>query len=252
MTNPTQFTASRNGGVVFDEDGSLDPTLKFLLSAVLVLAVGKMIWEWLTEDVSRWITDDVWGLITGHPWWTGLAVAGGLAALIALGAILAFRSGASVYAGYDDACAAQSDDVGEPEGLTFRMRELAAMSATGFEQACADLLTRDGFLRPVRVGGAGDLGVDVSARDGEGRLLILQCKQYQNPVGSGHVQKFNGTARPHHGADIPVMVALNGFTQPAVDFAQHHRLILVGRSELKKWAHGQHLYDVIGLENAAL
>ncbi|MFI1133983.1 restriction endonuclease [Streptomyces althioticus] len=64
----------------------------------------------------------------------------------------------------------------------------------------------------LRVGDAGNLGVDVTAHDDEDRLLILQCKQYRNPVGSGHVQKFNGTARPHHGADIPIMIALNGFT----------------------------------------
>ncbi|MER7720736.1 restriction endonuclease [Streptomyces flaveolus] len=235
---------------MFDEDGSLDPTLKFLLYAVLALAAGKMIWEWLTEDVSRWITDDLWGLIADHPWWTGVAVAGGLTALLLLGALLPSPAGTSAYVS-PEAATAHIDGVVEPEVLTFRMRELEAMSATGFEQACADLLARDGFRHPLRVGGAGDLGVDVTARDDEDRLLILQCKQYRSPVGSGHVQKFNGTARPHHGADIPVMIALNGFTQPAVDFAQHHRLILVGRSELKKWAHGRHLYDVIGLQDTA-
>ncbi|MGP3737500.1 restriction endonuclease (plasmid) [Streptomyces sp. GDS52] len=219
---------------MFDEDGSLDPTLKFLLYAVIALAVGKMIWEWLTEDVSRLITKDLWGLIADHPWWTGLVVAGGLTVLILLGAILSSGPGTSIYVSPDDASTAQAGGVVEPEVLTFRMKQLAAMTATGFEQACADLLARDGFRRPLRVGGAGDLGVDVTAHDDEDRLLILQCKQYQNPVGSGHVQKFNGTARPHHGADIPIMIALKGFTQPAIDFARHHRLILVGRPELKK------------------
>ncbi|MFC9285720.1 restriction endonuclease [Streptomyces sp. NPDC057052] len=237
---------------MFDEDGSLDPTLKFLLYTVIALAVGKMIWEWLTEDLSRLITEDLWGLIADHPWLTGLVLAGGLTMLILLGTILSSRPGTSMYVSPDDASAAQVGNVVEPEVLTFRMKQLAALTATGFEQACADLLVRDGFRRPLRVGGAGDLGVDVTARDDEDRLLILQCKQYQNPVGSGHVQKFNGTARPHHGADIPIMIAFNGFTQPAIDFARHHRLILVGRPELKKWAHGQHLYDVIGIQNATL
>ncbi|MFD0440656.1 hypothetical protein [Streptomyces chartreusis] len=43
------------------------------------------------------------------------------------------------------------------------------------------------------------------------------------------------------------MIALNGFTQPAIDFAQHHQLSLVGRPESKRWAHGEHLYDVLGI-----
>ncbi|MFE7566098.1 restriction endonuclease [Streptomyces sp. NPDC057539] len=235
---------------MFDEDGSLDPLLKFLLYSVLALAIGKMLWEWLTEDVSRWITVDLWGLIGDHPWWTAFILTGGLLVFLMLVRLVAFVSGASAYVGRQDTFVAPGDDVAGADVLTFRMKELSSMSATGFEQACSDLLARDGFRSPRRVGGAGDLGVDVIARDGEDRLLILQCKQYQNPVGSGHVQKFNGTARPHHGADLPIMIALNGFTQPAINFAQHHQLILMGRSELKQWAHGQHLYNVLGVQSA--
>ncbi|MFD8381717.1 restriction endonuclease [Streptomyces sp. NPDC059679] len=234
---------------MFDEDGSLDPTLKLLLYAVLTLAAGKMLWEWLTEDVTRWITVDLWGLIADHPWWTSLIAASGLLVLLLLGKLLSFLLDADIYVGPDDTFADTPDYSADPDVLTFKMKQLSAMSATGFEQACADLLARDGFRSPRRVGGAGDLGVDVTARDDEDRLLVLQCKQYQNPVGSGHVQKFNGTARVHHGADLPIMIALNSFTQPAADFAQHHQLILMGRPELKKWAHGQHLYDVLGIQS---
>ncbi|MDN3260866.1 restriction endonuclease [Streptomyces sp. CSDS2] len=238
---------------MFNEDGSLDPLLKFLLYAVLALAIGKMLWEWLTEDVGRWITVDLWGLIAAHPWWTGIIVISALVSLLLLAKLLSFLPGASTYPYVDsdeDYASTAPGETVDPDVLTFKMKQLAAMSATGFEQACADLLARDGFRGTRRVGGAGDLGVDVTARDDDGRLLILQCKQYQNPVGSGHVQQFNGTARLHHGADLPIMIGLNGFTQPAVDFAQHHQLILMGRPELKRWAHGQHLYDVLGIENS--
>ncbi|MEU9028995.1 restriction endonuclease [Streptomyces sp. NPDC048383] len=236
---------------MFDEDGSLDPLLKFLLYAVLALATGKMLWEWLTQDVSRWITVDLWGLIADHPWWTGFITAGALTTLILLAKLLAFLFGAGTYAyiGHEDEeyVSAAPDDAVDPDVLTFKMKQLAAMSATGFEQACADLLARDGFCGSRRVGGGGDLGVDVSARDHDDRLLILQCKQHKAPVGSGHLQKFNGTARLHHGADVPIMIGLNGVTQPAIDFAAHHDLILMGRPELKQWAHGRHLYDVLGI-----
>ncbi|MER5549837.1 restriction endonuclease [Streptomyces sp. NPDC002589] len=235
--------------MVFDEDGSLDPFLKFLLYAVLALAIGKMLWQWLTEDVSRWITVDLWNLMAEHPWWTGLTVIGALALLMLVGKVVSFFFGAHTYVGSYDGFVATSDDEPDPDVLTFTMKQLSAMSPTGFEQACTDLLARDGFCGPRRVGGAGDLGVDVTARDHEDRLLILQCKQYTNPVGSGHMQKFNGTARPHHRADLPIMIALNGFTDPAIQFAQHHQLILMGRPELKRWAHGQHLYDVLGIQS---
>lgn len=177
---------------MFDGDGSLDPLLEFLLYSVLALAT-----EWITEDVSRWITVDLWGVITGHPWWTAIIVAGGLLVFLMLGLLVAFVSDTSsaVHAGLQDTLIAP-DAVAGPDMLTFRMKELSSMSATGFEQACSDLLTRDGFLSPRRVGGAGGLGVDVTARDRDRRLLILQCRQYQSLVRSGHVQKFNGTARP--------------------------------------------------------
>lgn len=86
--------------------------------------------------------------------------------------------------------------------------------------------------------------MDVTARNPDDPPLILQCKQ-QSPVGPVHVQNFNGTAHLHHGADVPIAIGLNGFTQPAIDFAAHHDLILMGRPELKTWAHGQHLYAVL-------
>ncbi|WP_405625955.1 restriction endonuclease [Streptomyces sp. NBC_00016] len=225
---------------MFDEDGTLDPLLKFLLYAVITLAVGKMLWEWLAEDVGQRITGDLWGLIADQ-----------LPVLLLLVRILSFLFGANTYADADDMFVAPSGDAIEADVLTFKMKQLSSMSATGFEQACTDLLARDGFRRPRRVGGAGDLGVDITARDDEDRLLIVLCKQYQSPVGSGHLQEFNGTARPHHGADLPIMIALNGFTQPAIDFAQHHQLILMGRPELKRWAHGEYLYDVLGIQSTA-
>ncbi|WP_318036758.1 restriction endonuclease [Streptomyces chengmaiensis] len=70
------------------------------------------------------------------------------------------------------------------------------------------------------------------------------------PVGSGALQKFNGTARPEHGADVAVIVALNGFTKPATEFAERHDIVLIGRPELKRWAHGEHLYAVVGEQHS--
>ncbi|MFJ9590547.1 restriction endonuclease [Streptomyces acidicola] len=228
---------------MFDEDGSLDPFLKFLLCAVVLLGVAKTLWAWLTDDVARWFSVDVWHWITGFPWWSGLSV-GALLALV----MLIRRASADGGVVYAEPYEPVEDP--EPVVLTYRMKQLSAMTPTGFEHACAEMLARDGFHRPLRVGGAGDLGADVVAYDDENRKLVLQCKKYARPVGSKEVQRFNGTARPEHGADLALIIGLNGFTQPAIDFAQRHNLTLIGRHELKRWAHGEHLYSVLTQQNS--
>ncbi|MGW2541001.1 restriction endonuclease [Kitasatospora sp. NPDC001574] len=81
--------------------------------------------------------------------------------------------------------------------------------------------------------------------------------QHARPVGSRDVRTFNGTARPEHHADAPVMIGLNDFTRDARAFAARHDLVLdldlvlvldldldldlVNRQILHDWAQG---YDV--------
>ncbi|MCX5215744.1 restriction endonuclease [Kitasatospora sp. NBC_00240] len=102
-----------------------------------------------------------------------------------------------------------------------------------------------GFTRVEHSGRRGDLGADVIAYDHLGRKVVVQCKHYAKPVGSPDVQMFNGTARPVHHAEVPVMVGLNGFTAHARALGDHQDLALVGRRTLKRWAHGAHLYDAL-------
>jgi restriction system protein len=215
----------------------------FVLCLILAVAIAKDAWHWVSVDVRGWFSVDVWGWLIGHPWWGSLIILGSLVLL----SFVVFSDRTvdvdSVDTGdetYDDEPANSA-----PQVLTFRMKQLAAMTADGFEQACADLLARDGFRRARRVGGSGDLGADVVAWDDDGRKIVLQCKQYGGTVGSEAVQRFNGTAVPEHRADMAVIVALNGFTRPGAEFALRHGITLVGRPELKRWAHGEHLYEAI-------
>ncbi|WP_274563711.1 restriction endonuclease [Streptomyces spiramyceticus] len=228
---------------MFDEDGRLDPFLKTLLCGVFALALGKMLWTWLTGTAVAWMLNGPWAWLTDHPWWAALIGAGLLVVLVGTArvvlVVLGFTGG---YTGPSPAAPLSTEPEPAGDGVTFRMRELAAMSPTEFEEACAQLLVRDGFTDVRRVGGAGDLGADVRALDGDGDLVIIQCKRYRARVTSGHVQQFNGTARPHHGADVAIMIGLAGFTEPAATFARQHNITVLGRDEIKKWAHGTHLY----------
>ncbi|WP_308311055.1 restriction endonuclease [Streptomyces sp. GbtcB6] len=55
---------------------------------------------------------------------------------------------------------------------------------------------------------------------------------------STNVQTFNGTARPEHPADVPVMITNGSFSEPAREFARDHAIHLVGSRELERWASG--------------
>ncbi|MFF4383635.1 restriction endonuclease [Kitasatospora sp. NPDC001547] len=132
--------------------------------------------------------------------------------------------------------------------LDHTLEAFEAATPTRFEEMCRELLERDGFIDAVRVGGARDLGADVVAVDGLGRRVVLQCKRYATPLGSEAFQRFNGTARPIHGAAVPVVVALNGFTEPAAAFATRQHLHLVDRERLARWGAGQHLYQVLDID----
>ncbi len=78
-----------------------------------------------------------------------------------------------------------------------------------------------------------------------GWRAVPQRKQYPALVTLEAVQRFNGTARPVHGTAVLVVVALNGFTDPAAAFATKQRLHLVDRERRARWGAGQHLCDVL-------
>ena len=109
------------------------------------------------------------------------------------------------------------------------LRHLLAGTPTEFEETVAGLMRREGFRQVVRVGGAGDLTVDVTARDRAGRLVIVQCKRYlpTRQVGSKELQTFIGMLTIHHRADYGLYVTTSGFTGPAVTLAGQHDITLV-------------------------
>ncbi|MFG2978390.1 restriction endonuclease [Streptomyces sp. NPDC048331] len=91
------------------------------------------------------------------------------------------------------------------------------------------------------MGGANDLGAHVVGHLPHGRKLVVQCKRYAKyrTVGSPDLQKFNGTARSEHGADVPLFVASCKFTEQARSFAARHGLVLVDVALLGFWNTGR-------------
>ncbi|WP_425385638.1 restriction endonuclease [Streptomyces marokkonensis] len=116
-----------------------------------------------------------------------------------------------------------------------------ALSPEEFEEAIAALCARDGCSQVQVVGGAGDLGADVTAVCPEGRRLVIQCKRYgdDNKVGSQDLQRFGGTCFTVHEADVALVVTTSDFTEPAEGYAAQCGILCVARDALLAWSDGR-------------
>ncbi|MFD6108117.1 restriction endonuclease, partial [Nocardia salmonicida] len=116
----------------------------------------------------------------------------------------------------------------------------------GFEQLTARVMKRDG-LKILRCGGgARDHGADIIALTPCGRRIVVQCKlRHGKPIGPDVVYQVNGTARPYHNADIPVIVTTTTFSAQATEFAKSQDIHLIDARRFRMWATwGERLLDV--------
>ncbi|QNS02779.1 restriction endonuclease [Streptomyces xanthii] len=130
------------------------------------------------------------------------------------------------------------------------MTEVDALSWQEFEQYVAELCRRDGCTKVVVSGKSGDLGADVVGRLPDGRKLVVQCKKYapDRSVSSQDMQKFVGTARPEHGADVALFVTTcRTFTKAAQGLASRQDVVALHRDLLGAWVKGAHLDTLIPL-----
>ncbi|MGW0658959.1 restriction endonuclease [Streptodolium elevatio] len=140
-------------------------------------------------------------------------------------------------------------DAARRRRITRSLAAVDAMDGPAFERHVAALCERDG-CRQVQVnGGAGDLGADVTGRLPDGRFMVIQCKRYapDRSVGSPDMQRFVGTARPVHNAQVAILVASCRFTGPARDLAHTQRIAPVDRDLLGLWMNGTPLRSIIAM-----
>ncbi|MET9434926.1 restriction endonuclease [Streptomyces sp. NPDC006551] len=141
---------------------------------------------------------------------------------------------------HEDVLASESTTEVETVLPRFEADEYVAMDPDTFEQAVAALCARDGCLDVQVVGGAGDLGADVTATTPDGRHLVIQCKRYGpvNKVGSQDVQRFGGTCFAVHDASVAAVVTTGEFTQPATEYAEQCGIQCFDHEALVAWTEG--------------
>ncbi len=96
---------------------------------------------------------------------------------------------------------------------------------TEFEWHVVNMLKSLDYRAVDRVGGAGDNGIDIVAKDKRGQTFLVQCKCFStgNRVGSVDVQKLLG-AVVHHGADGGIFVTTSTYTPAAIELARSGRV----------------------------
>ncbi|MGY0062196.1 restriction endonuclease [Streptomyces sp. LZ34] len=175
------------------------------------------------------------------------AVGVGCAALLGGGGWWLLRAHRSAVAG-DHAWQAEE----ERKARALAMSDVDAMTWQRFERYVADLCRRDGCAQVLVSGKSGDLGADVVGLMPDGRRLVIQCKHYapHRTVGSGEMQKFLGTAKAEHGADVAVYVATCNFTREAQRLAVKHGIFAMHRDLLGAWVRGATLGSLLPLNGA--
>ncbi len=138
----------------------------------------------------------------------------------------------------------------EARARELSMTQVDALTWQEFEKYVAELCRRDGCRGVVVSGKSGDLGADVVGYLADGRKLVIQCKKYaaHRSVPSQDMQKFVGTARLEHGADVALFVTTgHAFTRDALGLALRQDIVALHRDLLGSWVKGAHLETLIPL-----
>ena len=112
--------------------------------------------------------------------------------------------------------------------------DISTLSGTEFEVLVQSLLKEEGYENVIKLGGAGDLGVDIIASKRQhDRLLhyIFQCKRWASNVGSDPIQRLYAE-RMRRGLDYAVCITTSGYTRDGKRVAMDLSVEIVDGNQL--------------------
>lgn len=110
--------------------------------------------------------------------------------------------------------------------------EADGMEGHEFENYCADLLRKNGFVGVSVTPGSGDQGVDVIAEK-EGVRYAIQCKCYSSALGNAPVQEVCA-GKSMYNCHVGVVMTNNYFTAGAKQLAEKNGILLWDRDKLQQ------------------
>lgn len=115
--------------------------------------------------------------------------------------------------------------------LKRKPREFDQLEGHEFEQYCAGLLKKKGFLEVEVTKASKDYGVDILAQK-DGISYAIQCKCYTSPIGIKAIQEAYA-GRDYYDCMVGVVLTNQYFTAPAVEVAKKLKILLWDRGYLE-------------------
>lgn len=98
------------------------------------------------------------------------------------------------------------------------------MDGEEFEEFCAELLERKGFVNVELTAKSHDYGIDIFA-DYDGVNYAIQCKCYSDPVGIKAIQEAYA-GKDYYCCMVAVVMTNQSFTKTAIEFASRLNVLL--------------------------
>ncbi|KAF0166729.1 MAG: hypothetical protein FD157_677 [Rhodocyclaceae bacterium] len=115
-------------------------------------------------------------------------------------------------------------------GSSGKSRSQSTIDPIEFEHHCASILEKAGW-RVSTTKASGDQGADIIAKK-SGLTVVVQCKQYSQPVGNAAVQEAYA-AKAHYRADKAAVVTNSTYTKSAIELAESTGVLLLHQDELQ-------------------
>lgn len=111
-------------------------------------------------------------------------------------------------------------------------KDLVAMNPYEFESFITSFLLKLNYDNATRVGGAGDRGIDIQAKNVRGNTTIFQCKRWLGNVGGEPIQRLHSQMVLNTNVDEAICITTSHFTEQGKQEAKATGVKLIDGSEL--------------------
>jgi DNA modification methylase len=130
--------------------------------------------------------------------------------------------------------------------LKFKIKEgrqnLHSLTGTEFEDLLVGVFKERGYYEVLKIGGAGDRGVDIVCKTKKGNIekrVAIQCKRWKANVGSTAIQRLHSYGIVQK-QDILICCTTSDFTKEGKYMADNTGVVMVDGNQILEWVEKVH------------